>query len=179
MGECLRPMALPVSVTSSMPCGNSCPSHVSHSASCAGLAAARSAILQVIPSCFGKHSDAASCPEVPCIAAGAEDDGKATALEREVEALRAQDEAALTDRGDRAAKERARGAAVRNQKALWESMLEMRILLQRCLQVSAKPGYCSRYISVLSHNSDVTSAVLLLLFLPAASSNRSARKDLV
>ena len=75
----------------------------------------------------------------PMRAAGAEDDGKASALERVVEALRAQDEAALTDRGDRAAKERTRGAAVRNQKALWERMLEMRILLQRCLQVSAEP----------------------------------------
>lgn len=65
-----------------------------------------------------------------------EDEEEAAALEREVEATRAQDKAAITDRADCAAKERAKGAAVRNQKALWERALEMRILLQRCLQVS-------------------------------------------
>ena len=63
------------------------------------------------------------------------DDEEATTLERELEAIRAQDEASIIDRADRAAKERAKGTAVRNQKALWERALEMRILLQRCLQV--------------------------------------------
>ena len=63
-------------------------------------------------------------------------DAEAAALEKEVEAIRAQDDAAITDRVDRAARDRAKGSAVKNQKALWERMLEMRILLQRCLQVS-------------------------------------------
>ena len=71
-----------------------------------------------------------------------DEDEEAAALEREVEATRAQDEAAITDRADRAAKERAKGAAVRNQKALWERALEMRILLQRCLQVSFDHAVC-------------------------------------
>ena len=62
---------------------------------------------------------------------------EAAALEREVEAIRAQDDTAITDRVNRVARDRAKGAAVKNQKALWERMLEMRILLQRCLQVSA------------------------------------------
>lgn len=78
--------------------------------------------------------------------AGSEEEGEdeeAIALERELEATRAQDGASITDRADRAAKERAKGAAVRSQKALWERALEMRILLQRCLQVGfnhAVPG---------------------------------------
>ena len=70
---------------------------------------------------------------------GPEDDEEAAALEREFEAIRAQDDAVITDRGDRAAKDHAKGAAVKNQKARWEHMLEMRILLQRCLQVHPLP----------------------------------------
>ena len=72
-----------------------------------------------------------------CTGGGSEEDEEAAALEREVEAIRAQDEAAITDGVDRAARDRAKGAAVKSQKALWDRMLEMRILLQRCLQVSA------------------------------------------
>ena len=72
-----------------------------------------------------------------CAGGGSEEDEEAAALEREVEAIRAQDDTAITDRVNRVARDRAKGAAVKNQKALWERMLEMRILLQRCLQVSA------------------------------------------
>jgi protein AATF/BFR2 len=39
---------------------------------------------------------------------------------------------------DRAARDRAKGLAIRNQRALWERTLELRILLQRCLQVQAE-----------------------------------------
>ena len=74
---------------------------------------------------------------MPYTGGGSEEDEEAAALEREVEAIRAQDDAGITDRVDRVARDRAKGAAVKNQKALWERMLEMRILLQRCLQVSA------------------------------------------
>ncbi len=74
---------------------------------------------------------------VACAGGGSEEDEEAAALEREVEAIRAQDDAPITDRVDRMARDRAKGQAVKNQKALWERMLEMRILLQRCLQVSA------------------------------------------
>ncbi len=34
----------------------------------------------------------------------------------------------------RASRERAKGAAVRRQRLLWERTLELRIMLQRCLQ---------------------------------------------
>ena len=84
--------------------------------------------------------------KVACTGGDSDGDEEAAALEREVEAIRAQDDAAITDRVDRAARDRAKGAAVKNQKALWDRMLEMRILLQRCLQVSALlergPGSC-------------------------------------
>ncbi|EIE26312.1 TRAUB-domain-containing protein [Coccomyxa subellipsoidea C-169] len=65
-------------------------------------------------------------------------DEEAAALEREFEAARAGTTAAdmaITNR-DRAARERAKGTAVKNQRALWERMLELRILLQSCLQAS-------------------------------------------
>lgn len=49
--------------------------------------------------------------------------------------MRAEDASALRGDWDRSAREQAKGLAVRNQRALWERMLELRILLQRCLQV--------------------------------------------
>lgn len=65
-------------------------------------------------------------------------DEEAAALEREFEAARsgADADAAAAARRDRAARERAKGLAVKNQRALWERMLELRILLQGCLQVT-------------------------------------------
>ena len=62
-------------------------------------------------------------------------DEDAAALEREFEAARAQDAGAVSALAERAAKDRAKGAAIANQKALWDRALELRILLQRCVQV--------------------------------------------
>lgn len=79
----------------------------------------------------------------------AEDPGCAGEMEEEAAALEAEFEAAragasagdLAAAGrDRAARECAKGVAVRNQRALWERMLELRILLQGCLQVSCCSG---------------------------------------
>ncbi len=69
-------------------------------------------------------------------------DEEASALEREFEAARsgADADAAAAARRNRAARERAKGLAVRNQRALWERMLELRILLQGCLQVTVSSG---------------------------------------
>ena len=69
-------------------------------------------------------------------------DEEAAALEREFEAARsgADADAAAAARRDRAARERAKGLAVRNQRALWERTLELRILLQGCLQVMLSSG---------------------------------------
>jgi len=66
-------------------------------------------------------------------AAGGEGDEMA-ALEAEFAAAAAADAAAVGALRERAARERARGLALRNQRAVWEAVLEMRILLQRCLQ---------------------------------------------
>ncbi len=64
---------------------------------------------------------------------GGEDDETA-ALEAEFEAAAAADAEAMGALRERAARERARGRALRNQRAVWEAVLEQRILLQRCLQ---------------------------------------------
>ena len=65
-------------------------------------------------------------------------DEDAAALEREFEAARAHDAGAVSALAERAAKEKAKGMAIASQKALWERTLELRILLQRCVQV---PGF--------------------------------------
>ncbi|CAL8462818.1 g2352 [Coccomyxa elongata] len=82
--------------------------------------------------------DGASPQGLPADAGDDEMDAEASALEREFEAARsgADADAAAAARRDRAARERAKGLAVRNQRALWERMLELRILLQGCLQAS-------------------------------------------
>ncbi|BDA50915.1 Protein AATF [Coccomyxa sp. Obi] len=82
--------------------------------------------------------DRASPQGLPADAGVDDMDEEAAALEREFEAARsgADADAAAAARRDRAARERAKGLAVRNQRALWERMLELRILLQGCLQAS-------------------------------------------
>ena len=67
---------------------------------------------------------------------GGEDDETA-ALEAEFEAAAAADAEAVGALRERAARERSRGRALRNQRAVWEAVLEQRILLQRCLQARA------------------------------------------
>lgn len=64
-------------------------------------------------------------------------DEEIAALEREFEAARAGGGAAdaIVASRERSARERAKGQAVKTQRTLWERMLELRILLQGCLQV--------------------------------------------
>ncbi len=66
------------------------------------------------------------------------------ALEAEFAAAAAADAAAVGALRERAARERARGLALRNQRAVWEAVLEMRILLQRCLQARGRGAASSR-----------------------------------
>ncbi|KAK9841761.1 hypothetical protein WJX81_001171 [Elliptochloris bilobata] len=71
---------------------------------------------------------------------GGEDEEMAV-LEAEFEAVAAADAAAVGALRERAARERARGVALRNQRAVWEAVLEQRILLQRCLQAANRLPY--------------------------------------
>lgn len=59
---------------------------------------------------------------------------EAAALEREYHAIQLQEADALAGMQERAEAERKKGRAVRAQRALWDRMLEVRILLQKGLQ---------------------------------------------
>ncbi|KAG7673911.1 hypothetical protein Ndes2526B_g02616 [Nannochloris sp. 'desiccata'] len=66
--------------------------------------------------------------------ADAEEDDEAAALEREYREMQQQEADAMSGLQERASKERKKGLAVRAQRSLWESGLELRILLQKALQ---------------------------------------------
>lgn len=62
----------------------------------------------------------------------------------------AQDQIALASIKDRATKEQTKGSAVLHQKQLWEQNLELRILLQRCLQAANRMPHAASHAAVLS-----------------------------
>ena len=62
----------------------------------------------------------------------------------------AQDQIALASIRDRATKEQTKGLAVLHQKQLWEHNLELRILLQRCLQAANRMPHAASHAAVLS-----------------------------
>jgi protein AATF/BFR2 len=64
----------------------------------------------------------------------AEDDDEAAALEREYREMQQKEADAMSGLQERASKERKKGLAVRAQRSLWDSGLELRILLQKALQ---------------------------------------------
>ncbi|KAG2443212.1 hypothetical protein HYH02_009286 [Chlamydomonas schloesseri] len=70
------------------------------------------------------------------VAAGAGGGDELDALEAEYEALQEEDDAQLMSLRQKGERDRIKGLAVRNQQALYERVLEQRILLQRCLQAS-------------------------------------------
>ena len=78
--------------------------------------------------------------ELDACTGGIEQD-EAAELERQYAEAAAQDQIALTSIKDRTSKERTKGLAVLHQKQLWEQNLEMRILLQRCLQAANRIPY--------------------------------------
>ena len=63
-----------------------------------------------------------------------DEEDEAAALEREYREMQQQEADAVAGLHERAAKERKKGLAVRAQRSLWESGLEVRILLQKALQ---------------------------------------------
>ena len=67
---------------------------------------------------------------------GQEADNEEEELARQYAEAAAQDQIALASIKDRATKEQTKGLAVLHQKQLWEQNLELRILLQRCLQAA-------------------------------------------
>ncbi|KAL3152741.1 hypothetical protein ABBQ38_012331 [Trebouxia sp. C0009 RCD-2024] len=68
--------------------------------------------------------------------AGNHQEDEAAELERQYAEAAAQDQIALADMKDRTSRERTKGLAVLHQKQLWDQNLQMRILLQRCLQAA-------------------------------------------
>ena len=77
---------------------------------------------------------------------------EAAELERQYTEAAAQDEIALADMKDRSSKERTKGFAVLHQKQLWDQNLQMRILLQRCLQAANCMPYGAAHSSTLAAN---------------------------
>ena len=75
---------------------------------------------------------------------------EAAELERQYAEAAAQDQAALADMKDRNSKERTKGLAVLHQKQLWDQNLQMRILLQRCLQAANRMPYGQTHASTLA-----------------------------
>lgn len=75
---------------------------------------------------------------------------EAAELERQYAEAAAQDQIALADMKDRSSKERTKGLAVLHQKQLWDQNLQMRILLQRCLQAANRMPYGSAHTSTLA-----------------------------
>jgi protein AATF/BFR2 len=65
---------------------------------------------------------------------GEQEDDEAAILEREYREMHQQEADAMAGLQERATKERKKGLAVRAQRSLWESGLELRILLQKALQ---------------------------------------------
>ncbi|DBB16021.1 TPA: hypothetical protein ACH3X3_003386 [Trebouxia sp. C0006] len=93
------------------------------------------------------HADLdASLPLPPGQEPGTEDEE----LARQYAEAVAQDQIALASIKDRATKEQTKGSAVLHQKQLWEQNLELRILLQRCLQAANRMPHAASHAAVLS-----------------------------
>lgn len=79
-----------------------------------------------------------------------QEEDEAAELERQYTEAAAQDQFALADMKDRNSKERTKGLAVLHQKQLWDQNLQMRILLQRCLQAANRMPYGAAHTSTLA-----------------------------
>ena len=64
---------------------------------------------------------------------------------------------------DRTSKERTKGFAVMHQKRLWEKSLEMRILLQRCLQAANRMPHGLSHASAISADSALAEGYATLI----------------
>lgn len=95
--------------------------------------------------------------------AGKHQEDEAAELERQYAEAAAQDQIALADIKDRTSRERTKGLAVLHQKQLWDQNLQMRILLQRCLQAANRLPYGPTHTWALAENSTLADSYTSLI----------------
>ena len=95
--------------------------------------------------------------------AGGVEQKETAELQRQYAEEAAQDQIALASMKDRTSKEQTKGLAVLHQKQLWEQNLEMRILLQRCLQAANCIPYGPSHTWALAADSTLAQGYATLL----------------